>query len=103
MRLFIFEDIVNLAAHSVQLLLKEIAPNYLAPALRGVPGEVNEKVVSNMSQRGAEMLNEEIQFMPPQPRRVVEEEQGRIVAALRRLEGGGTIPIARGSAEDEIV
>jgi flagellar motor switch protein FliG len=103
MRLFVFEDIVKLDDRSVQLLLKEVDTKDLALALRGVPEEVNEKVVSNMSQRGAEMLNEEIQYMPPQPRRVVEEAQGRIVAVLRRLEESGTITIGRGSAEDEIV
>src|SRR3954470_2979378 len=103
MRLFVFEDIVKLDDRSVQLLLKEVDTKDLALALRGVPEEVNEKVVSNMSSRGAEMLNEEIQFMPPQPRRVVEEAQGRVVAVLRRLEEAGTITIGRGSVEDEIV
>jgi flagellar motor switch protein FliG len=103
MRLFVFEDIVKLDDRSVQLLLKEVDTKDLALALRGVPEEVNAKVVSNMSQRGAEMLQEEIQFMPPQPRRLVEEAQGRIVAVLRRLEEAGTLTIGRGSAEDEIV
>src|SRR3954452_19532982 len=102
MRLFVFEDIVKLDDRSVQLLLKEVDTKDLALALRGVPEEVNTKVVSNMSQRGAEMLNEEIQFMPPQPRRMVEEAQGRVVAVLRRLEEAGTITIGRGS-EDETV
>lgn len=103
MRLFVFEDVVKLDDRSVQLLLKEVDTKDLALALRGVPDEVKEKIVSNMSSRGAEMLQEEIEFTPPQPRRVVEDAQGRIVAVLRRLEEAGALTIGRGSPEDELV
>ena len=103
MRLFVFEDVVKLDDRSVQLLLKEVDTKDLALALRGVPDEVKDKIVSNMSSRGAEMLLEEIQFTPPQPRRVVEDAQGRIVAVLRRLEESGELTIGRGSPEDELV
>ena len=50
-----------------------------------------------MSERGAELLQEEIDFQPPQRKRVIEEAQGRIVGAVRRLEEAGTITISRGS------
>ena len=50
------------------------------------------------------MLREEMEFMPPQRRRVVEEAQSKVVAAVRRLEDAGEIVIARGGAlEDELV
>ena len=51
-----------------------------------------------MSERGAELLQEEIDFQPPQRRRVIEEAQGRIVGVVRRLEEAGAIIISRGSA-----
>jgi flagellar motor switch protein FliG len=35
-----------------------------------------------MSERGAQMLVEEMEFQPPQRKRVVEEAQGRIVAIV---------------------
>ena len=95
MLLFVFEDIVKLDDRSVQLVLKEVDQKDLALALRGVSEEVKQKVLSNMSQRGAEMLLEEIEYQPPQRRRVVEEAQGRIVANMRRLEEAGAIVIAR--------
>ena len=57
-----------------------------------------------MSERGAEMLREEIEFQPPQRRRVVEEAQGRIVGVVRRLEDAGALVISRGSSgEDQLV
>ena len=37
------------------------------------------RIFSNMSERGAEMLREEMEFQPAQKRSVVEEAQGRIV------------------------
>ena len=103
MRLFVFEDVVKLDDRSVQLLLKEVDTKDLALALRGVPEEVKTKILTNMSSRGAEILQEEIQYTPPQPRRIVEDAQGRIVAVLRRLEESGELTIGRGSADDELV
>src|ERR671934_490812 len=103
MLLFVFEDIVKLDDRSVQILLKEVDQKDLALALRGVSEEVRDKVLSNMSQRGAEMLLEEIEYQPPQLRRVVEEAQGRIVAKVRQLEEAEAIVIGRGDGEDELV
>jgi flagellar motor switch protein FliG len=103
MMLFVFEDIVKLDDRSVQTLLKEVDQKDLALALRGVSEEVRDKVVANMSQRAAEMLLEEIEYQPPQLRRVVEEAQGRIVAKVRALEEAEAIVIGRGDGEDELV
>src|SRR3954468_13542179 len=103
MMLFVFEDVVKLDDRSVQILLKEVDQKDLALALRGVPDEVRDKVVTNMSQRAAEMLLEEIEYQPPQLRRVVEEAQGRVVAKVRQLEEAEAIVIGRGGGEDELV
>jgi flagellar motor switch protein FliG len=53
-----------------------------------------------MSERGGEMLAEEMEYMPAQKRAVVEEAQGRIVAIVRRLEEAGGIVIGRGGDEE---
>jgi flagellar motor switch protein FliG len=52
-----------------------------------------------MSERGAQMLREEMEFQPPQRKRVVEEAQGRIVAIVRRLEEAGELTISRGEGD----
>jgi flagellar motor switch protein FliG len=100
MLLFTFEDITKLDDRSIQLILKEVESKDLAVALRGVGREVQERIFSNMSERGGEMLAEEIEYMPAQRRAVVEEAQGRIVAVVRRLEEAGGIVIGRGGDED---
>jgi flagellar motor switch protein FliG len=65
-----------------------------------VADDVRDRIFKNMSERGAEMLKEEIDFQPPQRKRVVEEAQGRIVGIVRRLEETGAIVISRGGGGD---
>jgi flagellar motor switch protein FliG len=83
------------------MVLREVDSKDLALAMRGSTPDVQEKILTNMSQRGAEMLREEMEFMPPQRRRVVEEAQTKIVSVVRRLEDAGEIVIARGAGGDE--
>lgn len=102
--LFTFDDLLTLDDRAIQLVLKDVDQKDLALALRGAREEVKEAIFANMSERASEMLTEELELMPPQRRRVVEEAQSKVVAAVRRLEDAGEIVIARGgSAEDELV
>ncbi len=98
--LFVFEDVVKLDDRSIQLVLREADQKDLALALRGVNEEVKDRVLANMSERGSQMLLEEMEYQPPQRKRVVEEAQGRIVAIVRKLEEAGALVIARGEADD---
>ncbi|HVM68810.1 MAG TPA: FliG C-terminal domain-containing protein, partial [Gaiellaceae bacterium] len=86
-------------------VLRDVDPKDLAIALRGVTDEVSDRIFKNMSQRGAEMLREEMEFQPPQKRRAVEEAQGRIVAVVRKLEEAGAIVVSRGAGggDDDVV
>lgn len=97
--LFVFEDIAKLDDRSIQLVLREADQRDLALALRAVDEEVRERVLANMSERGATLLREEMEYMPPQRKRVVEEAQGRIVAIVRRLEDAGALVIGRGGSD----
>jgi flagellar motor switch protein FliG len=103
--LFTFEDVVKLDDRSIQMVLKEVDQKDLAIALRGVSNEVRDRIFSNMSERGAELLKEEIEFQPPQRKRVIEEAQGRIVGVVRRLEEAGAVVLSRGGGggDDELL
>ena len=100
--LFVFEDVVKLDDRSIQLVLREADQKDLALALRGVNDDVKERILTNMSERGATMLVEEMAYQPPQRKRVVEEAQGRIVAIVRKLEEAGALVLSRGE-EDAVV
>lgn len=100
--MFVFEDIVQLDDRAIQAVLKEVDVKDLATALKGVGGEVQDKIFRNMSERAVGMLKEDMEFMGPVKLRIVEEAQQKVVAAIRRLEETGDISIGRGE-EDILV
>ena len=99
--LFVFEDIVQLDDRAIQQVLREANQKDLVLALRGVADPVKDKLLENMSERGAAMLKEEMEIQQPQRKRDVDEAQGRIVAVVRRLEEAGTIVIGHGDGEGD--
>ena len=90
----------------MQLVLREVDQKDLALALRGVAEELKEKVLRNMSQRGAEMLREDMEVSAaaaPRGRRggPGPDRRGRPPPRGGRapsILGGGA-----GDAEDELV
>jgi flagellar motor switch protein FliG len=103
--MFTFEDMAALEDREIQLILREVDQKDLVLALRGVGEELTDKILRNLSQRGAEMLREDMEVSPPQRRAVVEEAQGKVVAVVRRLEEDGTIILrgGGGDSEDELL
>ena len=101
--MFVFEDIVQLEDKAIQSILKEVDIKDLATALKGMGGEVQEKIFKNMSERAVGMLKEDMEFMGPVRLRVVEESQQKVVAIIRRLEEAGEIVIGRTGEEDILV
>ena len=100
-RLFTFDDLTVLTDRDIQLLLREVDQKDLALALRGVSPELTERMLTNMSQRGAQMLIEDMEAAPPQRRQVVDEAQSKVVGIVRRLEEAGAITIRRGAEAEE--
>jgi flagellar motor switch protein FliG len=80
-------------------VLREIYSKELATALKGVREDVRDKVLSNMSERAAATLTDEIELLGPVRLKQVEEAQGNIVKAIRRLEEAGQIIVSRGGEE----
>jgi flagellar motor switch protein FliG len=101
--MFVFEDIVQLDDRAIQAIMREVDAKELATALKGVNGEVQEKIYKNMSERAVSMLKEDMEFMGPVRVRVVEESQQKIVAVIRRLEETGEIVVGRSGEEDVLV
>ncbi len=103
--LFVFEDIVKLDDRAIQQVLREADQKDLVLAMRGAPEAVKQGVLSNMSERGAAMLVEELEIQQPQRKRDVDAAQGRIVAVVRRLEEAGTIVVSGddGDPESDVV
>ena len=101
-RMFMFEDITLLEDKDVQLVLRQVDNSDLALALKGVNDEVRTKVTTNMSERAATTLLEDVELLGAVLLRQVEEAQQKIILAIRRLEESGEITLRRG-ADDEYV
>ena len=102
--MFVFEDILRVDDRGIQAVLKEIDNDELALALRTASDELKEKIFSNMSERAAQLVKEEMEFMGPVRVSDVEGAQQKIVDAVRRLEDAGDIIISgKGSEKDLIV
>jgi flagellar motor switch protein FliG len=102
-RMFMFEDIVNLEDRSVQLVLRNVETGQLALALKGVAEPVRQKITSNLSERAAENLLEEVEILGAVRLTQVEEAQQAIIRSIRELEEQGQIMVRRGNEDDFVV
>ncbi|MBK6766420.1 MAG: flagellar motor switch protein FliG [bacterium] len=101
--MFVFEDIVQLDDRSIQKVLKEVDNKDLALALKHVSTEVKDRVLANMSERAAETIKEEIEYMGPVRLKEVEVAQQQIVDAIRRLEEQGQVVVVSGGKGEVMV
>ena len=102
--MFVFEDILLVNDKGIQSVLKEVDNDELALALKTASDELKNKVFSNMSERAATFIKEDMEYMGPVRLRDVEMAQQKIVDVVRRLEDAGEIIISgRGGEKDLIV
>ena len=101
--MFVFEDIIHVDDKGVQNVLKEIDNKQLALALKTASKELKEKIFKNMSQRAAEMVKEEINYLGPVRVSDVERAQQDVVDVVRRLEEAGDLIILGRGGEGDLV
>jgi flagellar motor switch protein FliG len=101
--MFVFDDILLLDDRSIQRLMKDVDTKSLAVALKGSSGEIRERILKNISERAANMIKEEMDYMGPVRVREVEEAQQRIVDIIRDLEEAGEIIIMGSDGGDEFI
>jgi len=102
-KMFVFEDILTLDNRSIQRILREVDNHELAIALKGSNEEVKEVIFSNISQRLATMIAEDLEYMGPKRIKEIEEAQQNIVNIIRKLEETGEIIISRGGGDEIVV
>ncbi|HQH28598.1 MAG TPA: flagellar motor switch protein FliG, partial [Oligoflexia bacterium] len=100
--MFTFEDIVKIDDRSIQTILKEVPRDQLVLALKTASSELKGLLFRNISQRAAEMLQDDLEALGPTPLKDVEKAQQAVVDVVRRLEAEGKITVATG-AEDVLV
>jgi flagellar motor switch protein FliG len=101
--MFVFEDISKLGDKDIQTLLKNVETAQWAMALKGASTALQEKIMRNMSQRAAEMLKEEMEFLGKVKVSEVEGVQQKIVDVVRSLEETGQLARPSSTSEEEFV
>ncbi|PAU79550.1 flagellar motor switch protein FliG [Halomonas salipaludis] len=94
--MFLFENLLDLDNRAIQLVLKEIDTNSLVIALKGAPDALMEKFMRNMSQRAAQLMQEDMEARGPIRVSQVETEQKNILQVVRRLADAGEVVLSGG-------
>jgi flagellar motor switch protein FliG len=89
--MFIFEDVVNLDQESIKVLIGRVDRKILTMALKGTSEEIKAHFTKSMSQRGAEMLLEDIEALGSVRIRDVDAAQKEMITKIRQLEKEGAI------------
>jgi flagellar motor switch protein FliG len=102
--MFVFEDIMMVNDKGIQSMMKEVDNDDLALALKTASQELKDKIFKNMSERAAQLIKEDMDYMGPVRVSDVEASQQKIVDVVRRLEESGEIIISgRGGEKDMVV
>jgi len=101
--MFVFDDLLKLDNKAIQSLLKEVDNSQWAMALKGASEEIRDKVLGNLSQRAADMLREEMEFLGAVRVSDVEAMQSQIVDTVRRLEDAGEIVVSSGAESEQFI
>ena len=101
--MFTFEDLNRLDPASAQTLLRSIDNDKLKVALKGASEELRDLFMSNMSERAAKMLREDMQSMGPVRLTEVEEAQQAMVQSAKDLADRGEIVIGGSGGDDELI
>ncbi len=89
--MFVFEDLLLLDANGVKEILGRVDRKLLTLGLKGTSEKLREHFTQAMSQRGAEMLREDMEAMGAVKIKEVEGAQQQIIAIVRQLEAEGVL------------
>jgi len=101
--MFVFEDLQKLDPGGTQTLLRNVDKAQLALAMKGASESLRDLFFSNMSERAAKILREDMSAMGPVRLKDVEEAQQMMVNMAKDLAAKGEIMLADGGAEDELI
>ena len=102
--MFTFEDLGGLDPTSIQTIIRAADKEKLPIALKGATDTLKDLFFSNMSERAAKIMKEDMGSMGPIRLRDVEEAQQYIVNTAKDLESRGEVVLSKGSnSEDAMI
>lgn len=101
--MFTFEDLSHLDPSSIQTIIRAADKDKLPLALKGATETLRDLFFSNMSERAAKIMKEDMASMGPVRLKEVEEAQQYIVNVAKDLESRGEVVLSKGKAEDAMI
>ena len=101
--MFVFEDLSKLDPGGVQTLLRAVEKSQLGLALKGASDGLREMFFSNMSERAAKIMREDMESMGPVRLRDVDSAQMAMVQVAKDLAAKGEIMLAGSGGDDELI
>ncbi len=101
--MFVFEDLLLIDATAMKELVAKIDRKLLTIALKGTSDQLKNHFLQCMSQRGAEMLREDMDAAGPVRIRDVEAAQQQILAVVQQLEQEGVLSLKGGGGDQYVV
>lgn len=101
--MFVFEDLSKLDPGGAQTLLRAVEKDQLGLAMKGASESLRDLFFSNMSERAAKILRDDMDAMGPVRLKDVEAAQQIMVNLAKDLAAKGEILLAEGGNDDELI
>ena len=101
--MFVFEDLLLIDPMGLKEVLGKVDRKILTVALKGTSEQLRNQILGCMSQRGAEMLREDMDALGPVKIKEVEAAQQQIIAIVRQLESEGVVSLKGTVGEQYVV
>jgi flagellar motor switch protein FliG len=89
----VFEDLLGVDQGGIKALLAALDRKILTLALKGTSEQLRQHFTGCMSQRGAEMLREDMEALGPVRLKDVEDAQHQVISAARKLQAEGSLSL----------
>ncbi|PWT99583.1 MAG: flagellar motor switch protein FliG [Terriglobia bacterium] len=101
--MFVFEDLLLIDQIGLKELLGKVDRKVLTVALKGTSEQLRAHMLACMSQRGGEMLKEDMDALGPVKIKEVEAAQQQIIALVRQMEAEGVLSLKGAVGEQYVV
>jgi flagellar motor switch protein FliG len=101
--MFVFEDLLLIDPMGLKEVLAKIDRKVLTVALKGTSEQLRNQILASMSQRGADMLREDMEALGPIKIKEVDAAQQQIIAIVRQLESEGVVSLKGTVGEQYVV
>jgi flagellar motor switch protein FliG len=101
--MFVFEDLLLIDPLGLKEVLAKVDRKVLTVALKGTSEQLRNQILGCLSQRGADMLKEDMEALGPVKIKEVEAAQQQIIAVVRQLEAEGVVSLKGAVGEQYVV